>query len=109
MHRLGDKTDKTGNLGSAGLTRLACVYTALIGGYEVLNEQPIAATSSLPFICLTDDPELRSETWQIRRVEPLFGLDSIRSQREFKLRPHVHLPDFNCSISRRVGFLHSRA
>jgi hypothetical protein len=52
MHGLGDETDKSGNFGSAGLRRLACVYTTLIGGYEVLNEQPIAATSRLPFICL---------------------------------------------------------
>ena len=88
----------SGNLGSAGLTRLSCVYTTLIGGYEMLNEQPIAATSRLPFICLTDDPELRSETWQIREVEPLFGLDPIRSQRALKLRPHEHLLDFDCSI-----------
>jgi hypothetical protein len=98
MQPLGDKTDKSGNLVSAGLTRLACVYTTLFGGYEVLNEQPIAPTSRLPFICLTDDPDLRSETWQIRQVEPLFGVDPIRSQRALKLRPHVHLLDFDCSI-----------
>ncbi len=82
----------------ARLTRTACVYTALIGRYEKLNEQPVAATSSLPFICFTDDPDLKSDTWQIRRVEPLFGMDPIRSQRTIKLRPHEHLPDFDCSI-----------
>jgi quercetin dioxygenase-like cupin family protein len=79
-------------------SRLACVYTTLIGGYEELNEQPVAATSRLPFICLTDDPELRSETWAIRLVEPLFGLDPVRSQRALKLCPHDYLPDFDCSI-----------
>ena len=69
-----------------------CVYTALIGQYEQLNEQTVAAHSVIPFICLTDDPDLKSESWQIRQVSPLFGMDPIRSQRDIKLRPHIHLP-----------------
>ena len=75
-----------------------CVYTSLIGRYEQLNEQPVAGRSSIPFICLTDDPELRSDSWRIRRVTPLFPMDPIRSQRDIKLRPHVHLPDFDASL-----------
>ena len=75
-----------------------CVYTTLIGGYEELNEQPIVSSSNLPFICLTDDPDLRSETWDCRWVQPLFPQDPIRSQRELKLRPHIHLPEFASSV-----------
>src|SRR5665647_394091 len=75
-----------------------CVFTTLIGQYEQLNEQPVAAQSGIPFLCLTDDPDLRSESWQIRPVSPVFGMDPIRSQRDFKLRPHLHLPDFDASI-----------
>ncbi len=75
-----------------------CVYTTMFGGYERLNEQPMAAGSSVPFICLTDDPDLRSESWQLRLVSPLFGMDPIRSQRDYKIRPHVHLPDFDQSL-----------
>src|SRR5688572_10939275 len=60
--------------------RSACVYTTLIGGYEPLNEQPVAASSRVPFVCLTDDPNLASDTWQIRHVTPLFGMDPVRSQ-----------------------------
>ncbi|WP_432285798.1 FkbM family methyltransferase [Aminobacter sp. BA135] len=75
-----------------------CVYTVLVGGYEHLNEQPVASCSQLPFICLTDDPALRSESWDCRVVEPLFPQDPIRSQRNMKIRPHVHLPDYDCSI-----------
>jgi FkbM family methyltransferase len=78
--------------------RRACVYTTLIGGYEKLNEQPLAATSSLPFICLTDDPTLASTTWQLRQVKPVFGMDPIRSQRILKLRPHHFLADYDCSL-----------
>lgn len=75
-----------------------CVYTALLGGYENLNPQPVARQSKVPFICFTDDPELRSETWQIRLVTPMFGMDPARSQRDFKLRPHLHLPEFEASL-----------
>lgn len=75
-----------------------CVYTTLIGKYETLNEQPVAAASSFQFICLTDDPDLRSETWSVRCVAPVFGMDPIRSQRELKLRPHVHLAEFDGSL-----------
>ena len=75
-----------------------CVFTALLGGYEQLNEQPMAARSNIPFICLTDDPELRSDTWQIRLVSPAFAMDPTRSQRDLKLRPHVHLPEFDASL-----------
>lgn len=75
-----------------------CVYTVLLGQYEELNEQPVSISSSIPFICLTDDPELTSETWQIRLVSPVFAMDEIRSQRDIKLRPHVYLPEFSASL-----------
>ncbi len=79
-------------------TRSACVYTTLIGDYEKLNEQPIAASSRLPFICLTDNPDLQSETWQIRHVKPLFGMDLVRSQRALKLCPCEYLCSFDASL-----------
>ena len=75
-----------------------CVYTVLTGGYETLNEQPAARDSSLPFICFTDDPGLTSETWQLRRLMPLFGRDDIRNQRASKLLAHEVLPEFAQSL-----------
>jgi hypothetical protein len=79
-------------------TGSACVYTTLIGNYAKLNEQPLAASSRLPFICLTDDSDLQSETWQIRHVKTLFGMDPVRSQRALKLRPHEYLSGFDASL-----------
>lgn len=76
----------------------ACVYTTLIGNYETLNEQPVAAASKLRFICLTDDASLRSGSWEIRLVEPVFASDPIRSQRDLKIRPHLHLREFARSL-----------
>jgi hypothetical protein len=62
MQRTEESVGTSGDLGSEALARLTCVYTTLIGGYEKLNEQSVATNSRLPFICLTDDPDLRSET-----------------------------------------------
>lgn len=31
-------------------------------------------------------------------MEPLFPQDPIRSQRDLKIRPHVHLKDYDCSL-----------
>lgn len=75
-----------------------CVYTVLTGDYEILNEQPTAATSDWDFICLTDSPTLRSDSWQIRRVPLAFEMDPIRSQRILKILPHDYLGDFDRSL-----------
>jgi hypothetical protein len=75
-----------------------CVYTVLLGGYEALNEQPIAADSGIPFICFTDNSDLRSDSWQIRHIEPVLACDLVRSQRWPKLRPHALLGEFDASI-----------
>lgn len=69
-----------------------CVYTILSGAYETLNEQPAAAQSKIPFICLTDNPELRSDSWQIVQVPLRFGMDPIRSQRLMKIFPYDVAP-----------------
>jgi hypothetical protein len=61
------------------------VYTALLGGYEELVEQPVAAESAVRFVCLTDDPQLRSATWEVVVVEPRFPDDLVRSSRRLKI------------------------
>lgn len=76
----------------------ACVYTSMLGGYEKLNEQPIASRSSVPFLCLTDDPAITSDTWKTIVIEPCFPLDPVRSQRMLKLLPHRFLPDYDISL-----------
>lgn len=77
---------------------MRCVYSILIGDYEVLNEQAIAKDSKLDFICFTDNPELTSTTWKIRVVEPEFKADPIRSQRRIKLLAHEYLADYEESL-----------
>lgn len=76
----------------------ACVYTCLIGGYEALNEQPMAAASGLDFLCFTDDPTLTSASWNLVPYAPAFPLDPVRSQRIVKLSPHDVLPGYDVSL-----------
>lgn len=67
------------------------VYTALLGRHEALAEQPLAPSTDVPFICFTDDPDLRSDTWDVRVVSPLLELDPVRSARALKLTGHEDL------------------
>jgi hypothetical protein len=76
----------------------AVVYTALIGGYEELCDQPMAAESALDFICFTDDPELRSDTWDVRLVEPILPMDPIRSARHLKVLGHPDLDGYDQTL-----------
>lgn len=60
------------------------VYTALFGDYEEINEQPVARSSSARFVCFTDNRELRSDTWDVRHVDPFLIGDPSRSSRFVK-------------------------
>lgn len=75
-----------------------CVYTVLTGDYETLNEQPALKASRLPCICLTDNPNLVSDTWEIRPLSPVLPWDPIRSQRDAKIQPQLYLPEFDSSL-----------
>lgn len=76
----------------------SCVYTVLFGGYEDLLEQPIAADSELDFICFTDNPDLKSDSWEVRYVEPLLPSDPTRSSRVLKLLAHRTVPEYEMSL-----------
>lgn len=73
-------------------------YTALIGRYERLNDQPVAASSNVDFVCFTDDPQIVSDTWIIRFVEPRFPRDSIRSARYLKIMGPELFNDYDESL-----------
>lgn len=69
-----------------------------MGRYERLNEQPVARQSTLPFFCLTDDPELTSDTWTVVPIEPALPGDPVRSARMVKILGHPSLSDFDQSL-----------
>jgi hypothetical protein len=79
------------------LSRLV-VYTAVVGGEEPLREQPVAAHSSADFVCLTDDPHLHSDTWEVVPVEPRLPTDLVRSARHLKILGHPALAGYDRSL-----------
>ena len=90
------------------------VYTALVGPKEQLAnplaELPAGATSDLDldFVCLTDNPALRSDVW---RIVPLAGgpvghLPPEKLSRRPKALPHEYFPDaeFSLYVDNTVSF-----
>ncbi|QUW18562.1 glycosyltransferase domain-containing protein [Agrococcus sp. Marseille-Q4369] len=70
------------------------VYTVLMGGYEQLNHDSARSDSGIDFVCLTDDPALRSPTWTVVPVEPALPADPVRSQRMLKIVGHPALDEY---------------
>ncbi|MBE6485702.1 MAG: glycosyltransferase [Methanosphaera stadtmanae] len=72
------------------------VYTAITGSYdEIITPQVIE--EDFDYICFTDNPDLKSEFWDIRYMEEL-DLDGIRKARYYKLLPHKYLKEYDYSI-----------
>lgn len=69
------------------------VYTVLTGGYEALNELQVR-DPTVRAICFTDDPNLKSSTWDVVQIEPIFKSDPIRSQRLIKILGHPVLRQY---------------
>ena len=74
------------------------VYTSLIGENEGLNKQPFLQHSGIRHVCLTDDKNLISNDWEIIYVDRIFPNDCYRSQRNFKIRPHLIFPNYKYSL-----------
>jgi hypothetical protein len=67
------------------------IYTTLFGNYETLNELEISKRHDVSYVVFTDDPELKSSTWEVRCIKPVFPDDSVRSQRYVKILAHKFL------------------
>lgn len=75
-----------------------CVYTYVLGGYDELLEQAVAVDSEADFVCFTDDPDMRSETWRIELVTPRYPTDVVRSARELKILGHRVLDAYDVTV-----------
>lgn len=72
-----------------------CVYTALFGDYDALP--PVLEGSyKVDYICFTDRPR-SSPGWHFIIVEPTEE-NPILENRKYKLLPHKHLNDYDCSL-----------
>lgn len=73
---------------------MRAVFTALIGDYEQLNELTVPPEPGVDRICLTDNRELVSASWQVVQIEAAFPQDPIRSQRLLKISGHPALAGY---------------
>ena len=74
------------------------VYTCITGGYDQLIE-PSYVDENFDYICFTDNPDLKSEIWDVRSLpKETEGLTQIKKQRYVKINAHKVLPEYELSI-----------
>ncbi len=74
------------------------VYTALMGQYEEFSETALVLGPDTDLICLTDNPDLKSDVWQMQLVAPRFLADPIRSARYLKIMGPSLFPNYEASL-----------
>ncbi len=87
------------------------IYTALIGPKEQLENPlanlPVAAATDLDldFVCLTDNPQLRSDVWRMQLI-PSNHLPPEKLSRRPKALPHEYFPaaQFSLYVDNTVSF-----
>lgn len=72
------------------------VYTAITGKYENLKEPKFVSTKC-DYICFTDDENMKSNVWQIRKIKDTCN-NPIKTARKYKILPHLYLADYEYSI-----------
>lgn len=72
------------------------IYTAFTGDYDTLKE-PEFIDENCDYICFTDNPDLKSDTWKIIQMEDS-TLDNNRKAKQYKLLPHRYLKDYKYSF-----------
>ncbi|WP_296796680.1 glycosyltransferase domain-containing protein [uncultured Methanobrevibacter sp.] len=67
------------------------IYTAFTGGYDSLKE-PQFKDDNVRYVCFTQDSNLKSDTWDIIRMEDS-TLDDNRIAKQYKVFPNKYFPD----------------
>ncbi|MBR1930099.1 MAG: DUF616 domain-containing protein [Lachnospiraceae bacterium] len=73
------------------------VYSAMTGNYDTVKEIQYK-NPHLDYILFTDNPNVRSSTWEVRLLENSEGLDSVRLARKAKILGHALLADYDYSV-----------
>ncbi|MFB1065823.1 glycosyltransferase domain-containing protein [Natrinema sp. H-ect4] len=71
------------------------VYTGIFNNYDILVD-PKVVENNIEYVCLTDDPTLTSDIWNVKEV----GLeyDPHLANRYVKTHPHEYFPKQNLSL-----------
>ena len=76
------------------------IYTSVFGCSEENNyhlHSPDIDLKGYDFVCFTDNPNFKSDVWDIRIVDKLYD-DGARSAKRYKLLPHRFLKEYDVSI-----------
>ena len=72
------------------------IYTAFTGDYDSLKE-PDFIDENCDYVCFTDNPNLKSNIWEIRMMEDS-TLDNNRKAKQYKVLPHKYFPEYKYSF-----------
>ena len=73
------------------------IYSAITGGYDDVKE-PEYINPDLDYILFTDNPNVKSNVWEIRLISKEENLDDTRMVRKIKILGHQYLKDYDFSI-----------
>ena len=76
------------------------IYTAIFGTEYYLHE-PEIPIEGYDFICFTNDPNLKSDVWDVRQVTTIYKEADgalTRNARKYKSLPHRYLKEYDISI-----------
>ncbi len=76
------------------------IYTSVFGCTEENNyhlHEPDVPLVGWDFICFTDNPNFKSDLWDVKLVKPLYE-DGARNAKRYKLKPHIFLKDYDISV-----------
>lgn len=86
----------TENLNRNPLGNRLVVYTVLIGKKAELNKIP--KSMGVDFVCLTDQEDIQSNGWQIRKITSMWPADFPRSSKLPKINAHLYFNEYSRSI-----------
>ncbi|WP_409200102.1 glycosyltransferase domain-containing protein [Methanobrevibacter sp. DSM 116169] len=72
------------------------IYTAFTGDYDTLKD-PEFIDENCDYICFSDNPDLKSNVWEIRQMEDS-NLDDNRKAKQYKVLTHKYLPEYKYSF-----------
>ena len=72
------------------------IYTAFTGDYDSLKD-PEFIDENCEYVCFTDNPDVKSDIWDIRPMENSI-LDDNRKAKQYKLFPNKYFPEYEYSF-----------
>lgn len=76
--------------------RKKVIYTVIIGDYDELLI-PSYVNSNWDYVCFTDNDNIKSDFWEIRKIEGL-NTNKAKENRIYKILPHIYLSQYDYSL-----------